>query len=126
MEQKIILTDCDGVCLDWEGLCSGCHNGMKPAVEDWKTVYKVSDRFGGESRRRQASTSQFNSSAAIGFMPPLRDAQWFIKKLNEQHGIKFVAVTSLHEDPYAQKLRTENLRKLFGDAFIDFHYLACG
>ena len=57
---------------------------------------------------------------------PLRDAQWFIKKMSEQHGFKFVAVTSLHEDPYAQKLRTANLRKLFGDAFIDFHYLACG
>ena len=128
MEQKIILTDCDGVCLDWEWAFMQwmAHNGMKPAVEDWKTVYKVSDRFGVSPADGSRLTSQFNSSAAIGFMPPLRDAQWFIKKLNEQHGIKFVAVTSLHDDPYAQKLRTENLRKLFGDAFIDFHYLACG
>lgn len=128
MEQKIILTDCDGVCLDWEWAFMQwmAHNGMKPAVEDWKAVYKVSDRFGVSHADGKRLTSQFNSSAAIGFMPPLRDAQWFIKKLNEQHGIKFVAVTSLHEDPYAQKLRTENLRKLFGDAFIDFHYLACG
>lgn len=128
MKEKIILTDCDGVCLDWEWAFMQwmSHNGMKPAVEDWKMVYKVSDRFGVSHADGKRLTSQFNSSAAIGFMPPLRDAQWFIKKLYEQHGIKFVAVTSLHEDPYAQKLRTENLRKLFGDAFIDFHYLACG
>ena len=128
MKEKIILTDCDGVCLDWEWAFMQwmSHNGMKPAVDDWKKVYKVSDRFGVSHADGKRLTSQFNSSAAIGFMPPLRDAQWFIKKMSEQYGFKFVAVTSLHEDPYAQKLRTANLRKLFGDAFIDFHYLACG
>ena len=57
----------------------------------------------------------FNSSAAIGFLPPLRDAQYYIKKLHEKHKYKFIAVTSLSLDPYAQKLRTRNLAKLFGD-----------
>ena len=48
-------------------------------------------------------TSQFNSSAAVGFLPPLRDAQHYMKLLAEKHGYKFVAVTSLHSDPYAQE-----------------------
>ena len=40
---------------------------------------------------------------------------------------RFVAVTSLSNDPSAQKLRTCNLNKLFGnDTFIEFHYLDCG
>ena len=128
MNQKIILTDCDGVCLDWEWAFMQwmSHNGMNPVGEDWKLKYKVSERFGVSQEEGNRLTSQFNSSAAIAFMPPLRDAQWFIKKLSEQHGIKFVAVTSLHDDPYAQQLRTQNLKKLFGDAFVEFHYLGCG
>ena len=57
---------------------------------------------------------QFNASAAIGFLPPLRDAQYYIKMLHEKHKYKFIAVTSLSLDPYAQKLRKRNLAKLFG------------
>ena len=63
------------------------HNGMKPVVDDWKKVYKVSDRFGVSHADGKRLTSQFNSSAAIGFMPPLRDAQWFIKKMSEHMGL---------------------------------------
>jgi hypothetical protein len=48
-------------------------------------------------------------------LPPLRDAQYFVKKLHEQHQYQFVAITSLSLDPYAQELRTKNLNKLFGD-----------
>ena len=59
----------------------------------------------------------FNESAAIGFLPPLRDAQFFIKKLHEQHRYKFIALTSLSLDPYAHALRERNLKKLMGDAF---------
>ena len=56
----------------------------------------------------------FNESAAIGFLPPLRDAQFFIKKLHEQHRYKFIALTSLSLDPYAKALRERNLAKLMG------------
>ena len=59
----------------------------------------------------------FNESAAIGFLPPLRDAQFFVKKLHEQHRYKFIALTSLSLDPYAHALRERNLKKLMGDAF---------
>ena len=125
---KVILTDCDGVCLDWEvAFMHWCqHNGMVP-VDDWKLKYKVSERFNVPYEGGKRLTNQFNSSASIGFLPPLRDAQWYIKLLAEKYGYKFVAVTSLHTDPYAQNLRTQNLKKLFGeDTFIEYHYLGCG
>ena len=100
---------------------------MNPVGEDWKLKYKVSQRFGVTQAEGQRLTNQFNSSAAIGFLPPLRDAQYYMKKLSEKHGYKFVAVTSLHSDPYAQELRTQNLKKLFGeDTFIEYYYLDCG
>ena len=128
-KEKIILTDCDGVCLDWEFSFTQwmAHNGMNPVGEDHKLKYKVSDRFGVTVAEGQRLTGQFNSSAAIGFLPPLRDAQHYMKLLAEKHGYRFVAVTSLHSDPYAQELRTQNLKKLFGeDTFVEYHYLECG
>ena len=71
--------------------------------------------------------AQFNSSAHMGFLPPLRDSQYYIKLMAEKLGYRFIAVTSLSSDVYAQKLRTCNLKKLFGnDTFVEYHYLPCG
>jgi hypothetical protein len=58
----------------------------------------------------------FNESAAIGFLPALRDAMYYVKRLHEEHGYRFHCITSLSLDPNAQKLREMNLRKLFGNA----------
>jgi hypothetical protein len=55
---------------------------------------------------------QFNESAAIGFLPPLRDAMFYVKRLNEEHGYRFHCITSLSTDHNALKLREMNLRKL--------------
>jgi len=69
----------------------------------------------------------FNESAAIGFLPPLRDAIHYVKKLHEECGYVFHAITSLSNDPNAQKLRTINLQRLFGEtAFEKFVYLDTG
>ena len=56
----------------------------------------------------------FNESAAIGFLPPLRDAMYYVKRLHEEHGYVFHCITSLSLDANAGKLREMNLRKLFG------------
>ena len=78
-----------------------------------------------ENAKRQVEI--FNSSASMGFLPPLRDSQYYIKLLAEKLGYRFIAVTSLSNDESAQKLRTCNLKKLFGnDTFVEYHYLGCG
>jgi hypothetical protein len=69
----------------------------------------------------------FNESAAIGFLPPLRDAIHYVRKLHEEHGYVFHLITSLSLDPAAQALRTQNIKKLFGEtAFERFVYLDTG
>jgi len=69
----------------------------------------------------------FNESAAIRKLPPLRNAMKYVKKLHEEHGYIFHAITSLSNDQYAQHLRTKNLRELFGDtAFEKYVYLDTG
>jgi hypothetical protein len=69
----------------------------------------------------------FNESAAIRKLPPLRDAMKYVKKLHEEHGYVFHAITSLSNDTYSQYLRTKNLIELFGKtAFEKYTYLDTG
>ena len=49
------------------------------------------------------------------------------RKLHEEHGYVFHAITSLSNDQYAQHLRTKNLRELFGDSVFErYVYLDTG
>jgi FMN phosphatase YigB (HAD superfamily) len=124
---KIILTDCDGVILDWEeGFSVWMEHHGHQKVEGYQYLYNIGQRYGMSSEAGNKLVKQFNESAAIGFLPPLRDAQFFVKKLHEQHQYKFIAITSLSLDPYAKYLRERNLKKLFGDAFIDVICLDTG
>ena len=66
---------------------------------------------------------QFNESAAIGFLPALRDAVYYVKRLHEEHGYTFRCITSLSLDKNAYKLRKMNLEKLFGETA--FEELVC-
>ena len=115
---KTIITDIDGVVLDWEeGFSVWMEHHGHNKVEGYQFKYNIGDRYGMTYEQGSKMVKQFNESAAIGFLPPLRDAQYFIKKLHEQHRYDFIALTSLSLDPYAQKLRERNLNKLMGGAF---------
>jgi hypothetical protein len=125
-EEKIILTDVDGVCTDWE---FGFHTWMSAhghQLQD-KDVYSVATQYQLAESTATTIVRTFNESAAIGFLPPLRDAQYYIKLLHEKHQYKFIAITSLSLDPHAQKLRERNLAKLFGpNTFEEVICLDCG
>jgi FMN phosphatase YigB (HAD superfamily) len=116
MKESIILVDADGVLLNWEY-----------AFEIWMAQHGFEQLPGGElnydmSVRYGISRSQivklikmFNESAAIGFLPPLRDAMHYVEKLHKEHGFTFHCITSVSLDPNAIKLREMNLHKLFGE-----------
>ena len=115
MKQKYIITDIDGVVLDWEEAFSvWAEQHGHELVEGYQFKYSIGDRYGLTHKQGNQLVRIFNESAAIGFLPPLRDAQYFIKKLHEQHRYRFVALTSLSLDPYAHALRERNLAKLMG------------
>jgi len=126
-KKKIILTDCDGVILDWEeGFSIWMEHHGHSKVDGYQFKYSIGDRYGLSKEQGNKLVKQFNESAAIGFLPPLRDAQYFVKKLHEQHQYKFICITSLSLDPYAKYLRKRNLKKLMGDAFLDVICLDTG
>jgi hypothetical protein len=112
---KLILTDCDGVCLDWEyafNIWMQEHGFTE--IEGSKLSYDMSIRYNIPKEQVRKLIKIFNESAAIGFLPAQRDAVYYIKRLHEEHGFRFHAITSLSLDPNAQKLREMNIHKLFG------------
>jgi hypothetical protein len=128
MKKRIILCDIDGVALDWEyafDVYLQTHGFHK--VEGGQFKYNIGKRYGIDPEQGKKLVKIFNESAAIGFLPPLRDAMYYIKRLHEEHGYVFHAITSLSKDENAQALRTMNLKKLFGEtAFEKFVYLDTG
>lgn len=126
--KKIILTDADGCILDWEyafDVWMQQHGFQKQ--EGGQLVYSIGKRYGIDVEQGKKLIKIFNESAAIGFLPPLRDAMYYIKRLHEEHGYEFHCITSLSKDENAQELRTMNIRKLFGStAFTRFIYLDTG
>jgi hypothetical protein len=113
--KNIILTDVDGVLLNWIDAFHAWMEarGYKCLRDD---VYDISVRFGIKTSEEMLLIKSFNESAHIGFLPPLRDALHYVRKLHEEHGYVFRAITSLSKNPYAAKLREQNLSKLFGTA----------
>lgn len=125
MKDKIILTDCDGVLLNWEYAFHSWMEFQGHEISD-KNAYKATEMY-PHLDDVMSLVRAFNASAAIGFLPPLRDAQFYIKLLHEKHNYRFVCVTSMSTDPYAGKLRERNLAKLFGEnTFKEVIFLDCG
>ena len=126
--RKIILTDADGVLLDWEfafGVWMEQHGFQKQ--EDWQFKYDIGKRYGIDKEQARKLIRMFNESAHMGFLPPLRDAMFYVKRLHEEHGFIFHCISSLSKDENSQALRTMNLKKLFGEtAFEKFVYLDTG
>ena len=120
MKDSVILVDADGVLLNWEY-----------AFNIWMEQHGFEKIPGGEfhsdiNRRYVIADGQgkklikiFNESAAIGFLPPLRDAMYYVKRLHEEFGYVFHCITSLSLDPNAMKLREMNLAKLFGETAFE-------
>lgn len=124
--EKIILTDCDGVLLDW-----------LPSFDEWisyhygykvvdHTVYNMSGRYGIHYETSRILVAEFNRSAAIGNLSPFRDSIKYVTKLFREHGFLFTVITSQTKCKYAQKLRIDNLKRYYGECFSDFIFLDCG
>lgn len=112
---KLILTDVDGVLLEWEG---AFHEWMKEKgfVRNDIPTYDMHVVYNKEKAHIKALIREFNESAWICCLKPFRDAVDGVFALYSK-GYRFGAITSLSKDPFAAKLREQNLREVFGDVF---------
>ena len=125
-KDKVILVDCDGVLLDWVYSFNQWmeRHGFK---EVNTKVYDIALRYDTTKSMAKMLVRMFNESATIRKLPPLFDAIKYVKKLHQDHGFIFHAITSLSNDNYSQHLRTKNLIELFGPTvFEKYTYLDTG
>ncbi len=127
VRKKVIVCDVDGVLLNWEDAFQVWmeHQGFKK-IKGHQFIYNAAEQFDLTMKEGQKWVKLFNQSAAIGFLPPLRDAQEIVKLLHKNYGYHFVICSSLSKDKNAQELRIRNLEKIFGDIFEEHVYLDTG
>ena len=92
---KVILTDCDGVLLNW-GYAFSIYmqqQGEEKREEGWGS-YNVADNFYISKQEAKHHIRTFNQSAAIGFLPALRDAAHWVPKIHKELGYVFHCITS--------------------------------
>jgi FMN phosphatase YigB (HAD superfamily) len=118
--KTLILVDADGVLLNWEyafAIWMEQHGFAKTEGSEFE--YDIGLRYNIGHEQGRKLIKMFNESAAIGFLPPLRDAMYYVKRLHEEHGFVFHCITSLSSDVNAQRLREMNLSKLFGNTAFE-------
>ena len=121
---KIILTDCDGVLLQWE-----------KAFHEWMALngfeqkghghYDIDMMYHLPQGFKSTLISIFNESAWMGYLDPIEGSVEAVKKLADD-GYKFIVITSQTTDVKANNLRKQNLHNVFGDVFEDFVFLDTG
>ena len=88
-------------------------------------VYDVGFMYGLERNEKRRLCRMFNESATIRKVST-RDAMKYVRKLHEEHGYVFHAITSLSNDEYAQHLRTRISRTLQFHCLREYVYLDTG
>ena len=121
---KVILTDCDGVLLQWE---QAFHEWMQlnGFEQIGKGHYDIDMMYHLPQGFSKTLIKIFNESAWMGYLDPVPGSDETVKKLAEE-GYKFTVVTSQSTDAVANKLRKRNLIEHFGDVFEDFVFLDTG
>jgi hypothetical protein len=114
---KRILTDCDGVLLDWQFAFDVwmSEHGYE-LIAGTEKLYLQTLRYGITDNEALDCIKAFNESGAVGFLPARGDSVEYVTKLARE-GWRFEVISSLHIDKYAQKLRAKNLIHIFGDIF---------
>lgn len=107
-----ILTDCDGVLLNF-GI--GFPEYINNAYPDLKIDLDAWD-FGLPKEQFWDLISDFNTTPDFGKMPPLRDSVEYVEKL-VRLGYRFVAISTCLGNDYTRILREHNLKNIYGDIF---------
>ena len=127
ISNRIILTDVDGVLLEWENHFTKwmISRGAK-LKNEFKAEYDMQRRFVDATEDIKLAIREFNKSAWMGTQPPMPESQTWIKLLHAE-GWTFIPISSQTSDIPAQELRKRRLEELFGEyAFYNFHILETG
>jgi len=135
---RIILTDVDGVLLEWEHHFTkwmlqrtlfdekGARYHPYRLLPDKENTYEMAERFGITKDQVRKEIREFNRSAWMATQRPMYNSQTWVKLLAAE-GWTFIPITSQTSDKPAQELRKRRLGELFGEhIFTNYHILGTG
>ena len=134
---RIILTDVDGVLLEWENhfiqwMLKRSHFVRGKRKQTYKLLpnkereYAMEKRFGITPTAVTKEIREFNRSAWMATQPPLPEAVTYVKLLHAE-GWTFIPITSQTSDVPAQTVRKKRLGEMFGEhIFTNYHILDTG
>ena len=138
ISNRIILTDVDGVLLEWERHFTkwlqlrsyfdknGNRNYPYKLLDSGQDNYDMSKRFEISKETISQEIREFNRSAWMGTQRPMLESQTWVKLLHAE-GWTFVPITSQTSDIPGQALRKKRLGELFGEhVFSNYHILGTG
>ena len=115
MFDRIIVVDFDGVCGDWESYFE------EVAYFDWgfplpKAIptYYIPHRNPSLDETAVLMALDDFESNHLSFIPPMRDAIKYIRKLHEEHGYVFHCITAVSDDDRVYQSRWQCIQTLFG------------
>ena len=118
---KKIITDCDGVLLDWAfAFDVWMREQGYFRLPNTDHYFSQAKRYGIDEKEAFDQINLFNQTGALGFIPAYKDSVEYVTKLARE-GWRFDVITMIGKDKYAHRLRKINLQHLFGDVFDEIH-----
>ena len=118
---KKIITDCDGVLLDWAfAFDVWMREQGYFRLPNTDHFFNQSQRYGIDEQEALTKVHEFNQTGALGYIPAFKDSVEYVTRLGRE-GWRFDVVTMIGKDKYAHRLRKINLQHLFGDVFDDIY-----
>jgi len=115
---KLILTDADGVLFDWVSGFTTWMSHKGHIVDASKThLYSINKWYNMDREQIFDLITEYNGHPDIASLPAWKDSIEYVKKLHDNHGYRFVVITSMGDHPHSHKWRLQNLKELFGDSF---------
>lgn len=125
-KNKIILSDCDGVLVNWSASFSKFMTSRgHPPVPNTDHEYSLAIRHNISVLETNALIKEFNEGSWIAELDAFADSVKYVKALADK-GFRFIVVTSISESPVAFHNRSVNLKALFGDVFDEINCIATG
>lgn len=115
MKKRKLLTDVDGVLLNWiDAFTKWMEYQGYTNNPDAHQEYDVCKRFDIDHEHGMKYVRLFNESSDIGFLSPIRDSEIYVPALAVH--CEITAITSLSKRASARALREINLDRVFGGA----------
>ena len=116
---KLIISDCDGVILDFHKAFEQFVSRYYPDITLDNTDYAL----GLTAQEMYNIVNEFNTDFSFSRLEALGDSLEYVAKLQEEFDYKFVAITTCLGTERTKVMRELNLRTLFG--YSTFEEIIC-